>query len=266
MVWIEWGVTNEVNGTEMNANEMVSCGGAGRAALPSAMPSPVSRLASSEPNMANAWRFQFWTNEYDSAWAFSWGKLRFDLGDAIERGLDGLPPGANEAAYCWIEIRPRWNSWIEFYGDELPTGAQIPPGTTRVFETEYTPLEPSDEENDVVATATFWHHVKTGNYWSIDSVTSAERVREWSDGEMAWNIPIGWREPCENGDWPRGVLHCAFRGLGLTVIKPQDKYKQTYTLNSQGESGVSKHGHSIVRTTNDVIRLDGVVVHEGCDK
>ena len=53
-VWIELGVTNEVNGTEMNANEMVSCGGAGRAALPSAMPSPVSRLASSEPNMANA--------------------------------------------------------------------------------------------------------------------------------------------------------------------------------------------------------------------
>ena len=45
-VWIEWGVTNEVNGTEMNTNEMVSCGGAGRAALPSAMPSPVSRLAS----------------------------------------------------------------------------------------------------------------------------------------------------------------------------------------------------------------------------
>ena len=30
--------------------------------------------------------------------------------------------------------------------------------------------------------------------------------------------------------------------------------------------GVSKHGHNIVRTTNDVIRLDGVVVHEGCNK
>ena len=116
-VWIEWGVTNEVNGTEMNTNEMVSCGGAGRAALPSAMPSPVSCLAPSAPNWASAWRFPFETNEYDSAWAFLRGKLRFALGDAIERGLDGLPPGANEAAYCWIEIRSRWNSWIEFYGD-----------------------------------------------------------------------------------------------------------------------------------------------------
>ena len=173
---IEWGVTNEVNGTEMNTNEMVSCGGAGRAALPSAlpsaMPSPVSCLASSEPNMANAWRFQFWTNEYDSAWAFSWGKLRFVLGDAIERGLDGLPPGANEAAYCWIEIRPRWNSWIEFYGDELPTGAQIPPGTTRVFETEYTPLEPSGEENDVVATATYVEDFLNETHSATAAVTS----------------------------------------------------------------------------------------------
>ena len=28
-----------------------------------------------------------------------------------------LPDGANESAYCWIEIRPRWHSYIEFYGD-----------------------------------------------------------------------------------------------------------------------------------------------------
>ena len=77
----------------------------------------VSSLASSEPNRASAWRFPFGTNEYDSAWAFSRGKLRFVLGDAIERGRDGLPPGANESAYYWIEIRPRWNSWVEFYGD-----------------------------------------------------------------------------------------------------------------------------------------------------
>ena len=28
-----------------------------------------------------------------------------------------LPEGANTNAYCWIEIRPRWNSYIEFVGD-----------------------------------------------------------------------------------------------------------------------------------------------------
>ncbi len=28
-----------------------------------------------------------------------------------------LPEGANEAAYYWVDIRPRWNSDIGFYGD-----------------------------------------------------------------------------------------------------------------------------------------------------
>ena len=28
-----------------------------------------------------------------------------------------LPDGANESAYCWIEFRPRWHSYIEFAGD-----------------------------------------------------------------------------------------------------------------------------------------------------
>ena len=28
-----------------------------------------------------------------------------------------LPAGANEDAYCWVDVRPRWNSDICFYGD-----------------------------------------------------------------------------------------------------------------------------------------------------
>ena len=161
-----------------------------------------------------SWRFPFGTNEYSSLWAFSWGKVRFALGDtnaeivavgapmsavpyrsrlwsaadanganvvtwenfALNRDTntpvnaqvelrttgdfvtrsnevetvyrrvdpedwddDGwrndddpdpyvweeywdsfwqeLPDGANESAYCWIEIRPRWHSYIEFVGD-----------------------------------------------------------------------------------------------------------------------------------------------------
>ena len=174
-----------------------------------------------------SWRFPFGTNEYDSLWAFSWGKARFALGDAeteivavgapmsavpyrsrlwsaadtngarvvtwenfvLGRALkedvdsltsgetplplccaqielrptgdfivrsnevetvyrrvdpedwdgDGwrndddynpyvweefydyfeqeLPEGANENAYYWVEIRPRWHSYVEFVGD-----------------------------------------------------------------------------------------------------------------------------------------------------
>ena len=158
-------------------------------------------------------RFSFGTNEYDSAWAFSWGKLRFALADTNEivavsapmsavpycsrlwsaadangarlvtwenfalnrntntpvnaqvelrsmgdfitrsnevervcRRVDSddwdgdgwrneddpdpyvwdeywdsfwqeLPDGANSNAYCWVEVRPRWNAEISFDGD-----------------------------------------------------------------------------------------------------------------------------------------------------
>ena len=40
-------------------------------------------------------------------------------------------------------------------GNLLPNNVEIPPDTTRVFETEYTPLEPSGTVNDIVATATY---------------------------------------------------------------------------------------------------------------
>ena len=40
-------------------------------------------------------------------------------------------------------------------GNALPNNVLIQPDTTRVFETVYTPVEPSDCENDIVAVATF---------------------------------------------------------------------------------------------------------------
>ena len=42
-----------------------------------------------------SWRFQFSTNEYSSLWAFTWGKLRFVLGDAeSEIAAVGAPMSA----------------------------------------------------------------------------------------------------------------------------------------------------------------------------
>ena len=34
-----------------------------------------------------SWRFPFGTNEYDSAWAFTWGKIRFTLADTNDAHL-----------------------------------------------------------------------------------------------------------------------------------------------------------------------------------
>lgn len=175
----------------------------------------VAKLGIGDPGFGNSgWRFPFGSNNYSSAWAFTWGKLRFELantnteiaavgspmsavpyrsrlwsaadtngarivtwenfalnrdtntpvnaqielaangdfttrsnevesvyrrvdpedwdGDGWRNGDDPdpytcddpwddfyqeLPDGANEDAYCWIEIRPRWHSYINFVGD-----------------------------------------------------------------------------------------------------------------------------------------------------
>ena len=175
-----------------------------------------------------------------------------------------LPEGANTNAYCWIEIRPQWNSDIWFCGDapsdlddpciygragetyrvqlligktyeiegsqpfdvvaksderievaelghpisstvvlrcevyggtfggrltialneagrrkiarvrgdSLPNGAQILPGMTRVFETEYTPLEPSGTVNDIEATATYVEDFRNESHTATATLTA----------------------------------------------------------------------------------------------
>ena len=55
------------------------------------------------------WDDDGWRNEDDSdpyVWEEFWDSF-----------WQELPGGANESAYCWIEIRPRWHSYIEFVGD-----------------------------------------------------------------------------------------------------------------------------------------------------
>ena len=61
-VWIEWGVTNEVNGTEMNTNEMVSCGGAGRAALVWNRPGGTSEDDSKRMTCAEVKKVDVWSS------------------------------------------------------------------------------------------------------------------------------------------------------------------------------------------------------------
>lgn len=65
---------------------------------------------------------------------------------------------------------------------------------------------------------------------------------------MTWDIPIGWTyaNPDE-GD-------------------PQEKnfpvqYLSTWTMEADGTISKSKHGHTVSRTTNDIIRLDGVIIN-----
>ena len=93
-----------------------------------------------------------------------------------------------------------------------------------------------------------WRNVGSGNYYGPDASTSGDWPSPWSWGLMTWDIPIGWTyaNPDE-GD-------------------PQEKnfpvqYLSTWTLEADGTISKSKHGHTVSRTTNDIIRLDGVIIN-----
>ena len=110
------------------------------------------------------------------------------------------------------------------------------------------------------AGAGFWHHIGEGNRWCVDHVASAVRPQPWSDGEMTWKIPIQWFERLESSlSWPDGMVFSDGKFVGGSEVA----HLQVFNMTECGTARVSKHGHWISRTTNDVIRLDGRVVHEG---
>ena len=59
-------------------------------------------------------------------------------------------------------------------GNLLPNNVEIPPDTTRVFETEYTPLEPSDRVNDIEATATYVEDFRNESHTATATLTSVK--------------------------------------------------------------------------------------------
>ena len=62
---------------------------------------------------------------------------------------------------------------------------------------------------------------------------------------MTWNIPIGWSYgETTNGDPEKNF---------------PVQYLSAWTMDAEGTVSKSKHGHSVSRTTNDVVRLDGVI-------
>ena len=108
------------------------------------------------------------------------------------------------------------------------------------------------------AQAGWWNHVKQGNRWTIDNAFANIRYPPWSDGVMQWKIPVAWyqRFAGEQYSWPRNSLETVRRRMTAS-----ESYLQIFTMTEDGTVTVSKFGHIISRTTNDVIRLDGVIVN-----
>ena len=69
----------------------------------------------------------------------------------------------------------------------------------------------------------------------------------WSQGELVWHIPWGWRErDAEIGEEPVKVIPV--------------RYNQTFRIDQHGTLSVLKFGHVVSRGTNNVIKLNGNIV------
>lgn len=141
---------------------------------------------------------------------------------------------------------------------EVPCDDVIPPTgyyTTSAFNGSLT--------HTIAAGAGIWNHISEGNFWMEDNAWANRRVTPWFDGQLSWKIPIGWflRFDDESASWPRGTNINACRRIGTDV-----SFLQVFNIDAYGTIKLSKHANEIVRGTNDVIRLNGTVVHEGCDK
>ena len=93
-----------------------------------------------------------------------------------------------------------------------------------------------------------WRNIGAGNYYGPDRSTTGYWPPQWDSGVMSWNVPIGWGYT----DTADGV--------------PPEKnfpiqYYSVWTMSPDGTITKSKHGHIISKSTNGVIRLDGVMVN-----
>ena len=109
------------------------------------------------------------------------------------------------------------------------------------------------------AGAGWWHHVHSGNYWTEDNPYAAARYPPFAQGVMNWKIPISWNQRFDDElSWPRSVSSISQCRIGSSAW-----YRQTFSMSDNGTVSVAKFGHVADRTTNDVVRIDGSVVHDG---
>ena len=90
------------------------------------------------------------------------------------------------------------------------------------------------------AGAGVWEPVQANGYWTTDHAAVKEYVRPWSNGWKVWNIPIGW-----------GLI-----GSLKGRIQPNPTV-QRFEITEGGTVTIQKHGHTIIRATDNKVWLDG---------
>ena len=79
-----------------------------------------------------------------------------------------------------------------------------------------------------------------------DGTITTNKAYGWKSGTLVWDIPIGWG------------YHGTTDDMGLEGCL--DGYQQVFEIFPDGLSGVQKFSNHVMRSTNDVIHLNGVKV------
>ena len=154
-----------------------------------------------------------------------------------------------------LYVGPMYVSFCGIDMAEIPCDSIVPP-SGYYASTNFTGVL----SHTSAAGAGAWHHVGAGNRWCVDHAASGERSPPWSNGVMSWTIPIQWFQRLDSAlSWPDGMTFSD----GKLVGGVENAYLQTFEMSGDGVVKVTKHGHWISRSTNDVIRLDGRQVHGG---
>lgn len=171
-------------------------------------------------------------------------------GGCLPRGLSG-----GFGMYQTLHVTPMYVSFCGIDMAEIPCDSVVPPSGYYAS----TNFAGSLSHTSAVG-AGAWHHVGVGNRWCVDHAASGARTPPWSDGVMVWKIPIQWFQRLDSSlSWLNGMTFSD----GKLVGGSDSAYMQAFEMSGSGTVKVTKHGHWISRSTNDVIRLDGRQVHGG---
>jgi len=95
---------------------------------------------------------------------------------------------------------------------------------------------PADNLNHSTHGANIWRALNENNsIAAMDHASSGTCNPPWSSGSFTWPIPVGWRV----GNSP--------------VTNIMSGWSQNFLIDASGTVTVQKFGHSVTRTTNDVI-------------
>ena len=108
--------------------------------------------------------------------------------------------------------------------------------------------------------------IKAGNYWTVDRAGHPGAYRNWSAGRLEWDIPIGWFRLSLEDDAMHVISDCEYEIRRNDKTRPfliggrMDAYKQVFSISEDGTASIEKHGHTMSRSRNCRVLLDGTTI------